>query len=109
MESAGLHGGIGYTVKSVGLHGGSVGLYSVILGYMVGSIELHGGMLGYMTFELKPVMPETCPIRLESKVLEWTTSITHVGNYIRNDLSESGEIRHKQVILLENLMFFSKI
>ncbi len=49
-----------------------------------------------MKFELKPVMPETFPIRLEGKVLEWTTSITHVGNYIRNDLSESDEIRHNQ-------------
>ncbi len=28
-----------------------------------------------MTFELKPVMPETYSIRLEGKVLEWTTSI----------------------------------
>ncbi len=35
-------------------------------------------------------------IRLEGKVLEWTTSIKHVGNYIRNDLSEFYEIRHKQ-------------
>ncbi len=41
-------------------------------------------------------MPETYPIRLEGKVLEWTTSIKHVGNYTRNDLSESDEIRHKQ-------------
>ncbi len=41
-------------------------------------------------------MPETCPIILEGKVLEWTTSIKHVGNYIRNDLSESDEFRHKQ-------------
>ncbi len=49
-----------------------------------------------MKFELKPVMPETYPIRLEGKVLEWTTSIKHVGYYIRNDLSESYEIRHKQ-------------
>ncbi len=45
---------------------------------------------------LQPVMPETYPIILEGKVLEWTTSIKHVGNYIRNDLSESDEIRHKQ-------------
>ncbi len=29
-------------------------------------------------------------------MLEWTTSIKHVGNYIRNDLSESDETRHKQ-------------
>ncbi len=42
-----------------------------------------------MKFELKPVMTETYPIRLEGKVLEWTTRIKHVGNYIRNDLSES--------------------
>ncbi len=42
-----------------------------------------------MTFELKPVMPEIYPIILEGKVLEWTTSVKHVGNYIRNDLSES--------------------
>ncbi len=48
-----------------------------------------------MKFELKPVMPETYPIILEDKVLEWTTSIKHDGNYIRNDLSESDEIRHK--------------
>ncbi len=49
-----------------------------------------------MKFELKPVMPETYPIRFEGKVLEWTTSIKHVGNYIRNDLLESDEITHKQ-------------
>ncbi len=49
-----------------------------------------------MKFELKPVMPETYAITLEGKVLEWTTSIKHVGNYIRNDLSESDQIRHKQ-------------
>ncbi len=42
-----------------------------------------------MNFELKPVMPETYPIRLEGKVLEWTTSIKH-------DLSESDEITHQQ-------------
>ncbi len=29
-------------------------------------------------------------------MLEWTTSIKHVGNYIRNDLSESNEIWQKQ-------------
>ncbi len=51
-----------------------------------------------MKFELKPVMPETYPIRLE--VLEWTTNIKHVGNYIRNDLSESDEIRHKQGVFI---------
>ncbi len=44
-----------------------------------------------MKFELKPVMPATYPIILEGKVLEWTTCIKHVGNYIRNDLSESDE------------------
>ncbi len=49
-----------------------------------------------MNFELKPLMPETYPIILEGKVIEWTTSIKHVGNYIRNDLSESDEIWHKQ-------------
>ncbi len=56
-----------------------------------------------MNFELKPVMPETFPIRLERKVLEMTTSINHVGNYIRNDLMRSGINR---VILLEDLMVF---
>ncbi len=49
-----------------------------------------------MKFELKPAMPETYPIRREGKVIEWTTSIKHVGNYIRNDQSESDDIRHKQ-------------
>ncbi len=49
-----------------------------------------------MKFELKPVMPETYHIRLEGKVHEWTTSTKHVGNYIRNDLSEYDELRHKQ-------------
>ncbi len=49
-----------------------------------------------MKFKLKPVMPETYPIRLEGNVLEWNTRIKHVGNYIRNDLSESDDIRYKQ-------------
>ncbi len=40
-------------------------------------------------------MLETSPIRHEGSVLEWTTSIKHIGNYIRNDLSEYDEIRHK--------------
>ncbi len=61
------------------------------------SVTCNAKKTKYMKFELKPVMPETYPIRLEGKVLEWTTSIKHVGNYIRNDLSESDEIRHKQV------------
>ncbi len=56
-----------------------------------------------MKFELKPVMPETYAIRLEGKVLEWTTSIQYVGNYIRNDLMRSGI---NSVILLEDLMVF---
>ncbi len=56
-----------------------------------------------MKFELKPVMPKTYPIRLEGNMLEWTTSITHVGNYIRNDLMRSGI---NSVILLEDLMVF---
>ncbi len=49
-----------------------------------------------MKFELKPVMPETYPIRLKGNVLDWIISIKHVGNYFRNDLSESDKIRHKQ-------------
>ncbi len=49
-----------------------------------------------MKFELKPVMPETYPIRFEGRVLEWTTSIKHVGNYIKSVLAESDVIRHKQ-------------
>ncbi len=61
-----------------------------------------------MKFELKPVMPETYPIRLEGNVVEWTTSIKYVGHYIRNDLSESDEIMHKSVILLEDLMVFQQ-
>ncbi len=40
-----------------------------------------------MKFGLKPVMPETYAIIVEGKVVEWTTSIKHVGNYIRNYLS----------------------
>ncbi len=46
--------------------------------------------------KLKPVMPQTYHIRLEGNVLERTTSIRHVGHYIRKDLSGSDEIRHKQ-------------
>ncbi len=55
-----------------------------------------------MKFELKPVMPETYPIRLRGKVLEWTTSIKHVGMICQN-LMRSGINR---VILLEDLMVF---
>ncbi len=33
-------------------------------------------------------------ILLIGQRLKWTTSIKHVGNYIRNDLAESDEIRH---------------
>ncbi len=49
-----------------------------------------------LKFELKPVMPNTYPIRLEDNAFERTISIKHIGNYTRNDLSESDEIRHKQ-------------
>ncbi len=65
VESAWLHGGIGYMVGSVELHGGSIGLHGRVFGYILGvldymiidgSIRLHHGvcyvtcwkMLSYM-------------------------------------------------------------
>ncbi len=51
------------------------------------SVTYNAKKIKCMKFELKPVMPETYIIRLEGNMLEWTTSIKHVGNYIRNDLS----------------------
>ncbi len=59
-----------------------------------------------LKFELNPVMPETYPIRLEGNVLEWTTSIKHVGiisGIIYQNLMRSGI---NSVILLESLMVF---
>ena len=51
-----------------------------------------------MTFEFTQNrhIPGRFAIRLDGKALDWTTSIKHLGNYIRSDLSESDEMRHKQ-------------
>ncbi len=51
-------------------------------------------------------MPETYPITLEGNVIEWTTSIKYVGNYISNDLSESNEIKNKKCDFIGKLNGF---
>ncbi len=38
-------------------------------------------------------MSDTHQIRLDGNMFELTTSITHLGNYIRNELSESDEYK----------------
>ncbi len=68
------------------------------------SVTYNAKKTKFMKFELKSVMPETYLIRLEGNVLEWTTVIKYVQNYIRNDLSGFDEIRHKQCDFIGRLL-----